>query len=93
MGDIIKFIGSVKVQAKQPVPDFTCSLNRALLTVQYCALVLEDSITACEILQIITAQVEPLSHPVTLPGMYREIVEGTDTAATYRAVLGVPNDT
>jgi hypothetical protein len=90
MSKVIQFIARVKPE-RTPGP-FTCSLNRALLTVQYCALVLQDNETACEILQIITAQVEPLSYPVTLPGKYREIVEGTDTAATYRAVLGVSDE-
>jgi hypothetical protein len=89
MSKVIQFIARVN---PKPTPGpFTCSLNRALLTVQYCALVLQDNETACEILQIITEQIEPLSYPVTLPGKYREIVEGTDTAATYRAVLGVIN--
>lgn len=90
MSNIVQFIG--KVKSGKPEPAFACSLSRVLLTVQYCALVLEDNATACEILQVLSTQPEPLSRIVTLPGRYREAVENTDTAATYRAVLGVVDD-
>lgn len=89
MTNVITFIGKVKAKA-MPGP-FTCSLNRALLTVQYCALVLHDEETAIGILQQITAG-HNIAQQVTLPGEYRDVVENTDTAATYRAVLGVGDE-
>ena len=89
MTNVIKFIGKVKAKA-MPGP-FTCSLNRALLTAQYCALVLHDQETAVGILQQIIA-CHDIARDVTLSGEYRDIVENTDTAATYRAVLGVVDD-
>ena len=78
----------VKFKPKQRVPkDFTCSLNRALLSVQYCVLVLEDLDTARDLLQEVTANQE-LGLRVTLPGRLRDAVENTDTSATYRRILG-----
>ena len=90
MGDVVTFIGKVKAPVR-PGP-FTCSLNRALLAVQYAALVLHDDATACGLLQCLGAQQEPLRDVVTLPGTYREVVENLDTKATYRAVMGVTDD-
>ncbi len=90
MSNVIQFIG--KIRAKAPPEPFTCSLNRALLTAQYCALVLHDDVTACGILQCLCAQQEPLREGVDLPGEYRDAVENVDSAATYRAMLGVPED-
>ena len=81
MSNVLKFIGKEKAPAL-PVP-FTCSLNRALLTVQYCVMVLEDLETARDIMQTITTS-HDLGRRVTLPGRLRAAVENTDTAATYR---------
>jgi len=90
MSNIIRFVPKEK---SKPVPkDFSCSLNRALLTVQYCVLVLEDIPTAQGILQHITAS-HNLGQRVDLPGEFRDAVENTDTAATYRALLGGGNET
>jgi hypothetical protein len=89
MSNIIRFVPKEK---SKPVPkDFSCSLNRALLTVQYCVYVLEDITTAQNILQQLTTSYN-LGERVTLPGEFRDVVEHVDTAATYRAVLGVRDE-
>ena len=89
MSNVIEFRGRVE---KEPLPGpFTCSLNRALLTVQYCVMVLEDIDTARDIMQCITTS-HDIGRRVTLPGRLRAAVENTDTAATYRAVLGVADE-
>ena len=73
---------------QEPHKDFYCSLNRALLTVQYMVMVTGDKDRARELLEAITNGNE-LSRRVILPGEFREEVEEVDTAATYRKVLGV----
>ena len=88
MGNIIKFTQGVK--GVRPPKAFTCSLNRALLTVQYCVLVLGDVKTAGNLLQALAAG--ELGEMVVLPGQFRDIVEEVDTAATYRAALGCRNE-
>lgn len=90
MSNIIRFVPKEK---SKPVPkDFSCSLNRALLTVQYCVLVLEDISTAQSMLQHIAVG-HNLGERVILPGEFRDAVENTDTAATYRALLGCGDET
>ena len=91
MTNVIEFIQKVKAKGVEPPKAFTCSLNRALLTVQYCVLVLHDIETARGIMQVLTVGGE-LGERVELPGMFRKIVENTDTAATYRVALGVDDE-
>ena len=86
MTNVVEFVP--RAREKEPPTPFYCSLNRSLLCVQYLVLVLDNKDRARALLDAIT-QGRELGVRVILPGEFREEVESTDTAATYRAVLGV----
>ena len=88
MTNVIEFIQKAKAKGVEPPKAFTCSLGRGLLCVQFLALVLEDKQRARDLLTAIIDGDE-LGPRIELPGEFRADVESTDTARTYRKILGV----
>ena len=90
MNNVVQFRGGKK---KAPAVTYSpgvidTTLNRALLTVQHCALVAGDQETASELLRAV-ADCDLGSRWLSLPGRFIEVFDAMDTEATYRAILGV----